>query len=95
MPKSAGSSKSPKSPKPTVLPHDALDPMSAMKHSLEQFVAFFQAKGSELARPGGTPLELDVGKLEQLQSEFIERASQLWNDSLHNSIQLKDRRFSS
>jgi len=95
MPKSAGSSKSPKSPKPNVLPHDALDPMSAMKHSLEQFVAFFQAKGSELARPGGTPLELDVGKLEQLQSEFIERASQLWNDSLHNSIQLKDRRFSS
>ena len=95
MPKSAGSSKSPKSPKPNVLPHDALDPMSAMKHSLEQFLSVFQAKGSELARPGSTPLELDISKLEQLQSEFIERASQLWNDSLHNSIQLKDRRFSS
>ena len=89
MPQSAKSSKS--------KAHAAvpLDPMSQMRQSFEQFLSVFQSKEPELAFQALKPLELDASLLEQLQSEFVERASRLWNDSLNHGIQLKDRRFSS
>ena len=76
-------------------PQTALDPLAKMKETFEQFLSSFHAQD---AHPGAAlikPLELDAQKLQGLQSEFIERATKLWNDSLSDSIQLKDRRFSS
>ena len=76
-------------------PQTALDPLAKMKETFEQFLSSFHAQD---AHPGAAlikPLELDTQKLQGLQSEFIERATKLWNDSLSDSIQIKDRRFSS
>ncbi len=76
-------------------PQTALDPLAKMKETFEQFLSSFHAQD---AHPGAAlikPLELDAQKLQGLQSEFIERATKLWNDSLSDSIQIKDRRFSS
>ena len=76
-------------------PQTALDPLVKMKETFEQFLSSFHAQD---AHPGAAlikPLELDAQKLQGLQSEFIERATKLWNDSLSDSIQIKDRRFSS
>jgi len=76
-------------------PQAALDPLAKMKETFEQFLSSFHAQD---AHPGAAlikPLELDAQKLQGLQSEFIERATKLWNDSLSDSIQIKDRRFSS
>jgi polyhydroxyalkanoate synthase len=66
-----------------------------MKASFEQFLSNFNAQDSHQALSAIKPLELDAQKLQELQSDFIERATKLWNDSLNDSIQLKDRRFSS
>ena len=80
MPQSAKSSKS--------KAHSAvpLDPMSQMRQSFEQFLSVFQSKEPELSFQALKPLELDASLLEQLQSEFVERASRLWNDSLNHGI---------
>ena len=44
---------------------------------------------------GNAPsLKFDAGKLQTLQSQYFKDASELWNQSLHNSLQIKDRRFS-
>ena len=44
---------------------------------------------------GAAPaLKFDAGKLQSLQSQYFKDASELWNQSLHNSLQVKDRRFS-
>ena len=44
---------------------------------------------------GGAPgLKFDAGKLQSLQTQYFKDASELWNQSLHNSLQIKDRRFS-
>ena len=44
---------------------------------------------------GNAPsLKFDSGKLQTLQSQYFKDASELWNQSLHNSLQIKDRRFS-
>ena len=43
---------------------------------------------------GAAPaLKFDAGKLQTLQSQYFKEASELWNQSLHNSLQVKDRRF--
>jgi polyhydroxyalkanoate synthase len=44
---------------------------------------------------GAAPaLKFDAGKLQSLQSQYFKDASELWNQSLHNSLQVRDRRFS-
>ena len=83
------------SPKSASAPHNPLDPLVKMKASFEQFLSNFNAQDSHQALSAIKPLELDAQKLQELQSDFIERATKLWNDSLNDSIQLKDRRFSS
>lgn len=72
-----------------------LDPMSQMQKSFEQFLASVNSKDALLAPQELPPMELDVEQLKTLQSDFIDRATELWNNSLHDSIVLKDRRFSS
>lgn len=74
---------------------DGLDPMAQMKKSFEQFMSTFNAQSALLAPHEPPPVELDTERLKAIQEEYIDRASQLWNSSLNDSIQLKDRRFSS
>ncbi len=40
------------------------------------------------------PLKFSPDKLQALQGQYFKDASDLWNQSLHNSLQVKDRRFS-
>ncbi len=69
--------------------------MAQMRKSFEQFLSSFNTQDSFVKPHDLPPIELDAEHLKRLQSDFMERATQLWNDSLHDSIQLKDRRFSS
>ena len=39
-------------------------------------------------------LQFDAAKLQKLQMTYFQEATELWNQSLHNSLQIKDRRFS-
>ena len=39
-------------------------------------------------------LKFSPEKLQSLQGQYFKDASELWNQSLHNSLQVKDRRFS-
>ena len=39
-------------------------------------------------------IQFDPAKLQQLQATYFREATELWNQSLHNSLQIKDRRFS-
>ena len=71
------------------------DPMAQMQKSFEQFLTSFKANEANLTPKELPPMELDTERLKAIQSDYIERATQLWNNSLHDSIQLKDRRFSS
>ncbi len=86
----------PQSDKPTKSATEPLkpsDPLAQMRASFEQFLSNFNAKDAYQALPAIKPLELDAQKLQALQRDFIERATKLWNDSLNDSIELKDRRF--
>jgi len=44
--------------------------------------------------PGMTQIQFDPAKLQQLQSRYFQDATELWNQSLHNSLKVQDRRFS-
>ena len=50
-------------------------------------------------QPEGAPampaLKFHPDKLQALQGQYFKDASEIWNQSLHNSLQVKDRRFSS
>jgi polyhydroxyalkanoate synthase subunit PhaC len=50
-------------------------------------------------QPEGAPsmpaLKFHADKLQALQGQYFQEASEIWNQSLRNSLQLKDRRFSS
>ncbi|MEY4733092.1 MAG: Poly-beta-hydroxybutyrate polymerase [Pseudomonadota bacterium] len=47
--------------------------------------------GGDAAAPA---LKFSPEKLQTLQGQYFKDASELWNQSLHNSLQVKDRRFS-
>ena len=53
--------------------------------------------GGAGALPGAsTPaLKLDPQKLQHIEANYFKDAAELWNQSLQNSLQIKDRRFSS
>ncbi len=46
--------------------------------------------GADAAVPA---LKFSPDKLQALQGQYFKEASDLWNQSLHNSLQVKDRRF--
>ena len=50
-------------------------------------------------KPEGAPampaLKFHADKLQGLQAQYFKDASEVWNQSIHNSLQVKDRRFSS
>jgi len=48
-----------------------------------------------VADPTVPQLKFSPEKLQTLQEQYFKDASDLWNQSLHNSLQVKDRRFSS
>ena len=49
-------------------------------------------------QPEGAPampaLKFHPDKLQALQGQYFKEASEIWNQSIHNSLQIKDRRFS-
>ena len=40
-------------------------------------------------------LQFKPEKLQALQAQYFSEATELWNQAMHNSLQIKDRRFSS
>ncbi len=44
--------------------------------------------------PGMSGLKFHADKLQALQVQYVREATELWNQSLQNSLQIKDRRFS-
>ncbi len=62
----------------------------AMQHFQTMDLGGLQAK-PEAAAPA---LKFSPEKLQALQGQYFKDASELWNQSLHNSLQVKDRRFS-
>lgn len=60
----------------------------AFETTLAQFKGF--------ATPGApSTAAFDAVKLERIQQDFIAQATELWNQSLHADLKIKDRRFSS
>ena len=45
--------------------------------------------------PSVPQIQFEPAKLQQLQSTYFQEATELWNQSLHNSLKVQDRRFSS
>ena len=60
--------------------------------SWNQALASFQ--NMDLGQAGFKNLQFSPNKLSELQKNYIDEATRLWNDSLHANPSLKDRRFS-
>ena len=60
--------------------------------SWNQALASFQ--NMDLGQAGLKNLQFSPNKLSELQKNYIDEATRLWNDSLHANPSLKDRRFS-
>ena len=60
--------------------------------SWNQALASFQ--NMDLGQAGLKNLQFSSNKLSELQKNYIDEATRLWNDSLHANPSLKDRRFS-
>jgi polyhydroxyalkanoate synthase len=71
----------------------------SLSKSWGQAMQHFQTIDLGGLKPGVDPaapqLKFSPEKLENLQGQYFKDASDLWNQSLHNSLQVKDRRFSS
>ena len=50
--------------------------------------------GLKTAQGGAPAIQFSPEKLQALQGQYVKDASDLWNQSLQNSLQVKDRRFS-
>jgi polyhydroxyalkanoate synthase subunit PhaC len=63
-----------------------------------QAMQHFQTIDLGVLKPGADAsvpaLKFSPEKLQSLQGQYFKDASDLWNQSLHNSLQVKDRRFS-
>jgi polyhydroxyalkanoate synthase subunit PhaC len=59
----------------------------AFENALSQFKGFSSPLGTV------APLVFEPAMLEQIRQEFVSQASELWNQSLHANLKLKDRRF--
>ena len=74
--------------------HSGVNPdySALMAQAFESTLA--QLKG--FSTPLGVPaaLAFDSAKLERIQQDFVTQASELWNQSLHANLKIKDRRFS-
>ena len=70
----------------------------SLSKSWGQAMQHFQTIDFGGLKPGVDPaapqLKFSPEKLENLQGQYFKDASDLWNQSLHNSLQVKDRRFS-
>ena len=62
----------------------------AMQHFQTIDLGGLKLPGTE----GMANLKFFPDKLQSLQAQYFKEASELWNQSLHNSLQIKDRRFS-
>ena len=50
--------------------------------------------GLKTAQDGAPAIQFSPEKLQALQGQYVKDATDLWNQSLQNSLQVKDRRFS-
>ncbi|MBM3397986.1 MAG: class I poly(R)-hydroxyalkanoic acid synthase, partial [Betaproteobacteria bacterium] len=50
--------------------------------------------GLKTAQGGAPAIQFSPEKLQALQGQYVKEASDLWNQSLQNSLHVKDRRFS-
>jgi len=51
--------------------------------------------GKDLGAAAMPALKFKPEKLQALQSQYFQEATELWNQAMQNSLQIKDRRFSS
>ena len=69
-----------------------------LSKSWGQAMQHFQTMDLGGVKPGAVsatpPLKLSPEKIQALQGQYFKEASELWNQSLQNSLQIKDRRFS-
>ena len=63
--------------------------------AMQNFQSMDLGGAGALPKGAAPQLKLDPQKLQKIQGDYFKDAADLWNQSLHNSLQVKDRRFSS
>ena len=63
--------------------------------AMQNFQSMDLGGAGALPQGGATQLKLDPQKLQQIQADYFKDAADLWNQSLHKSLHIKDRRFAS
>ena len=63
--------------------------------AMQNFQSMDLGGAGALPKGSAPQLKLDPQKLQKIQGDYFKDAADLWNQSLHNSLQVKDRRFSS
>ncbi|MEY5028105.1 MAG: Poly-beta-hydroxybutyrate polymerase [Pseudomonadota bacterium] len=63
--------------------------------AMQNFQSMDLGGAGALPKGAAPQLKLDPQKLQKIQGDYFKDAADLWNQSLQNSLQVKDRRFSS
>jgi polyhydroxyalkanoate synthase len=63
--------------------------------AMQNFQSMDLGGAGALPKHPAPQLKLDPQKIQKIQTDYFKDAADLWNQSLHNSLQVKDRRFSS
>ncbi len=63
--------------------------------AMQNFQSMDLGGAGALPKHTAPQLKLDPQKIQKIQTDYFKDAAELWNQSLHNSLQVKDRRFSS
>ena len=63
--------------------------------AMQNFQSMDLGGAGALPKHTAPQLKLDPQKIQKIQADYFKDAADLWNQSLHNSLQVKDRRFSS
>ena len=63
--------------------------------AMQNFQSMDLGGAGALPKHPAPQLKLDPQKIQKIQTDYFKDAAELWNQSLHNSLQVKDRRFSS
>ena len=63
--------------------------------AMQNFQSMDLGGAGALPKHPAPQLKLDPQKIQKIQTDYFKDAAELWNQSLHSSLQVKDRRFSS
>ncbi len=63
--------------------------------AMQNFQSMDLGGAGALPKGAASQLKFDPQKLQKIQTDYFKDAADLWNQSLHNSLNIKDRRFSS